>query len=125
EWIEIDLLENKLIGGIATGARTNYPGIQYVKTYNIQHRKEGANTWVNYTDSSEKLQTFEGNHNGYETVLNELPRHIFARYVRLLPLTFQQHPTLRWELLECTKSKLTAKIAAHPTSSTFRYSALF
>ena len=34
-------------------------------------------------------------------VVNELPVGTVARFVRLLPLTYEGYPSLRWELVGC------------------------
>ncbi|ELU01282.1 hypothetical protein CAPTEDRAFT_221381 [Capitella teleta] len=102
-WISVDLTENKRIGGVVTLA-SQYD--EYVKSYIIQYRLEGSAAWVDYTDASETTVTFMGNENRRDPVLNKFQEQIYARYIRLLPLTYSVWPSLRWELLECTKNIL-------------------
>ncbi|ELU03137.1 hypothetical protein CAPTEDRAFT_198324 [Capitella teleta] len=46
---------------------------------------------------------FDANTDPAIPVLNDLTGGILARYVRLLPLTYHTFPTIRWELLGCSK----------------------
>ncbi|ELU17729.1 hypothetical protein CAPTEDRAFT_146150 [Capitella teleta] len=101
-WIEVDLLENKLIGGIVTWPRADNVMDHYVKTFNIQYREEGS-TWKYYQEfGSTVVGIFTGNENLFETVLNDFTERLVARYVRFNILTYYEYPTMRWELLGCT-----------------------
>ncbi|ELU07949.1 hypothetical protein CAPTEDRAFT_207260 [Capitella teleta] len=51
-WIEVDLLENKLIGGIVTWGRGSNDVVQYVQTFNVDYRIEGSNDWITYADTT-------------------------------------------------------------------------
>ncbi|ELU03134.1 hypothetical protein CAPTEDRAFT_198321 [Capitella teleta] len=48
-------------------------------------------------------KVFNANTDPAIPVLNDLTGGILARYVRLLPLTYHSFPTIRWELLGCSK----------------------
>lgn len=118
-WIEVDLLENKLIGGIVTWPRADNVMDHYVKTFNIQYREEGS-TWKYYQEFGSTvvgvntswsvglkdvdfwIQIFTGNENLFETILNDFTERLVARYVRFNILTYYEYPTMRWELLGCT-----------------------
>lgn len=49
-WIEVDFESDRLIGGIVTlGHRSD--STQFVKTYKIQYRPDGSDTYTEYTDA--------------------------------------------------------------------------
>ncbi|ELU17600.1 hypothetical protein CAPTEDRAFT_40254, partial [Capitella teleta] len=98
-WIEVDLLTNKFIGGVVTWGHAG--GSNYVTTFRIQHRSDGSDTWVDYTDSNGDPRTFVANEDALVATLNQLQEGFVARYVRLYPLTWQGYLFLRWELLSC------------------------
>ncbi|ELU01907.1 hypothetical protein CAPTEDRAFT_191335 [Capitella teleta] len=103
-WIEVDLLENKLIGGIVTWGRGSNDNIeQWVNTFNVKYRVDGSNDWTNYTDSGGSLLTFIGNEKKYKPVVNDFAVSIVARYIRVYPLSWYNGPTMRWDLLGCAK----------------------
>ncbi|ELT89925.1 hypothetical protein CAPTEDRAFT_146423, partial [Capitella teleta] len=105
-WIEVDLLVNKLIGGIVTwgrGGSVNIP--QWVKTFNVEYRVDGSNNWIKYTNNTGSLLTFIGNENRQQPVLNDFAENVIARYIRLYPLTSYYGPTMRWEVLGCATCK--------------------
>ncbi|ELT91213.1 hypothetical protein CAPTEDRAFT_50470, partial [Capitella teleta] len=49
-WIQVDLLTNKLIGGVVTWGRPQ--STSCVNSYRIQYQSDGSNTWTNYTDAN-------------------------------------------------------------------------
>ncbi|ELU09685.1 hypothetical protein CAPTEDRAFT_129618, partial [Capitella teleta] len=105
-WIEVDLLENKLIGGIVTWGRGSNDAVpQWVKSFNVKYRVDGSNDWNNYTDTGGSLLTFIGNEERYQPVVNDFEVSIVARYIRLYPLSWNYGPTMRWEVLGCTQCK--------------------
>ncbi|ELU06738.1 hypothetical protein CAPTEDRAFT_209113 [Capitella teleta] len=100
-WIEVDLLTNMRIEGVVTwGASLND---LYVNSYSIEHRSEGSDILVDYTDSNGDNMIFSGNDFHLDPTLNKLYGGIYARYVRLHVLGFGGFPKMRWELLGCTK----------------------
>ncbi|ELU11579.1 hypothetical protein CAPTEDRAFT_220583 [Capitella teleta] len=103
-WVEVDLRENKLLGGVVTWPRGEYK-IQYVKTFSIQYRADGQSVLEPYMESG-NIATFVGNENKQDIVLNGFHEKIFARHVRLNVLTFSGHPTMRLEILGCMKRVL-------------------
>ena len=55
-WIEVDLMENHLIEGIVTWGRGNDEFHQYIETFQIKHKTDGSDTWVDYTDADGSAQ---------------------------------------------------------------------
>ncbi|ELU09674.1 hypothetical protein CAPTEDRAFT_208328 [Capitella teleta] len=101
-WIEVDLLENRLVGGIVTWGR-RHGTKQCVETFKIEYRIEGSSDWTKYTNTSGSLLTFVGNKETYQPALNDFAESILARYIRLYPLSWEIWPSMRWEVLGCAK----------------------
>ncbi|ELU15401.1 hypothetical protein CAPTEDRAFT_121104, partial [Capitella teleta] len=109
-WIEVNLGTNKFIGSIVTlGHNSLY---RYVKTFSLQYRSDGSDTWENYTDCNGNTKIFLANSSPLQLILNELKPGIEARYVRLYPLTGESIFTVRWELLSCSNCKIST-LTAH------------
>ncbi|ELU10609.1 hypothetical protein CAPTEDRAFT_191103 [Capitella teleta] len=105
-WVEVDLLGDKLIGGVVTWPRGDgYKTHQYVKTFNIQYRAGGEAGFEYYMESG-NVVTFVGSENVQDIVLNGFPKKIIARHVRLNVITFHNEPIIRLEILGCTKRVL-------------------
>ncbi|ELU05096.1 hypothetical protein CAPTEDRAFT_216148 [Capitella teleta] len=100
--IEIDLMENRNLGGIVTWGRGDNHGDQFVKSFTLKYRIDASNTWTDYTDSDGNT-TLVGNDNKYDPVLNNFQGNILARYVRLHPIGYHHGPVIRWEILGCAK----------------------
>ncbi|ELU17032.1 hypothetical protein CAPTEDRAFT_201367 [Capitella teleta] len=99
-WIEVDLKEDRLIGGIVTLGRSK--GVtQYVTKFKIKYRSGESDTFTDYVNA-EGNEVFIANTNNYKPVFNHFNAHIKGRYIRLYPLNYQHSPTLRWELFGCT-----------------------
>ncbi|ELU13481.1 hypothetical protein CAPTEDRAFT_216207 [Capitella teleta] len=100
-WIEVDLLTNMPIEGVVTwGATLND---YYVNSYSIEHRSEGSDILLEYTDNNGDNMISSGNDFHLDSTLNELYGGIYGRYVRLHVLGYGGFPKMRWELLGCTK----------------------
>ncbi|ELU16908.1 hypothetical protein CAPTEDRAFT_195139 [Capitella teleta] len=99
-WIEVDLLENKWIGGVITwGCHSQF----FMESFLLRYLAEGSGeTWTYYADN-EGNTTFIAGRDSRQPVLNDIKGNIFARYVRLYPKDFNGYPALRWELLGCVK----------------------
>ncbi|XP_072182247.1 inactive carboxypeptidase-like protein X2 [Diadema setosum] len=97
-WIQVDLLTNFLITGVITQGR--YPHYsQWVTSYQVLYRPDGEAEFQMVTDASGQNVTFKGNTDKNTPVENDLPIYVVARYVRLLPVTFNEHVSMRFELL--------------------------
>ncbi|XP_070807919.1 coagulation factor VIII [Pituophis catenifer annectens] len=100
-WIQVDLLQPKIIHGIKTqGARqklSNY----YISQFVIFYSLDGEN-WKSYKGNSTSSQmTFFGNVDGVSVKDNAFDPPLVARYIRLHPTHFNFRNTLRMELLGC------------------------
>jgi len=100
EWLQVDLLSDNKILAVATQGGYNQPS--YVKTYFIETQKDGQENWDKITDDSGDTKIFNGNVDGVNTVVkNYLPQPITARFVRIIPESWENAPFLRWELYLC------------------------
>jgi len=100
EWLQVDLLSDHKILAVATQGGYNQPS--YVKTYFIETQKDGQENWDKITDDSGDTKIFNGNVDGVNTVVkNYLPQPITARFVRIIPESWENAPYLRWELYLC------------------------
>jgi len=100
EWLQVDLLSDNKILAVATQGGYNQPS--YVKTYFIETQKDGQENWDKITDDSGDTKIFNGNVDGVNTVVkNYLPQPITARFVRIIPESWENAPYLRWELYLC------------------------
>ena len=91
-WIQADLGVTSLIHDVITQSHSFYPA--WVTLYRIETSQDGM-SW------EEISFNFTANIDIQTKVVNELPVGTVARFVRLLPLTYEGYPSLRWELVGC------------------------
>ena len=82
---------------------------QWVTSFRLAVSDDGTNFEFVTADGSTSpsaaaAQTFTGNTDQVTVVTVSLPVPITTRHVRLLPLTFTGHYSLRWEILACEAS---------------------
>eukprot|EP00497_Spongosphaera_streptacantha_P003057 TRINITY_DN36_c0_g1_i6.p1 TRINITY_DN36_c0_g1~~TRINITY_DN36_c0_g1_i6.p1 ORF type:complete len:311 (-),score=75.08 TRINITY_DN36_c0_g1_i6:27-959(-) len=96
EWMQIDLGEIRLVAGVATKGRSNFS--QWVKTYKVQ---VGETTSSLIDVDGGKL--FGGNSNRSTKVEQTFAKPVMARYVRILPMSWTGHVSMRAAVLveEC------------------------
>ncbi|XP_078608362.1 lactadherin-like isoform X1 [Branchiostoma floridae x Branchiostoma japonicum] len=102
QWIEVDLLYDRLILGIVTQGRQDLGrrGGEWVTSYTIQYKKNLSPVYLYYsTDGGPKV--FPGNFDKNTPVKNLLPEPLEARWIRINPRTWNNHISMRFELLEC------------------------
>ncbi|XP_026558258.1 discoidin, CUB and LCCL domain-containing protein 1-like isoform X1 [Pseudonaja textilis] len=100
EWLEIDLGKKRNITGIVTkGSSHKYN--YYVKSYQVQFSRDGKN-WKTYKSGGTKEEKiFEGNSDNYQEVSNAFIPPILARYLRVVPQSWNQRAALKVEVLGC------------------------
>ncbi|XP_026530402.1 coagulation factor VIII [Notechis scutatus] len=111
-WIQVDLLQSKIIHGIKTqGARqklSNY----YISQFQIFYSLDGE-TWKSYKGNSTNSQMiFSGNVDGVSVKDNAFDPPIVARYLRLHPTHFNFRNTLRMELLGCDLNSMEQELSS-------------
>jgi hypothetical protein len=95
-WWQVDLGSVKPVNGVATQIRGDYPYTnQRVMTYNVQYSTDNTN-WYSVAGGP-----FTGNSTGgdYTVVTNMFPVAYQARYVRILPLSWQEYCSMRADVI--------------------------
>ncbi|XP_030841953.1 uncharacterized protein LOC115924199 [Strongylocentrotus purpuratus] len=97
QWIQVDLLSDYKLSGIVIQGRSDYD--QWVTSYRLQYRPDGESALIDVVDDNGAIVTFTGNSDGDSLVINMLPLPVAARYVRILPQTWNSYISMRFELL--------------------------
>jgi len=94
QWLQVDLLKQVNVLAIATQGRDlfNY----WVTSYSLQSSDDGA-VFIDYNGG----QILQGNLNQWQVVKRELLPAIIARYIRVLPKSWQNSVAMRIELYGC------------------------
>eukprot|EP00076_Gallus_gallus_P019524 XP_015139974.1 discoidin, CUB and LCCL domain-containing protein 1 isoform X2 [Gallus gallus] len=103
EWLEIDLGEKKRITGIkTTGSGSTLQNFNfYVKTFILNYRNNNSK-WRTYRGIlSNEEKVFQGNSDSGDIVRNNFIPPIVARYVRIIPQSWNQRIALKLELIGC------------------------
>ncbi|XP_043362085.1 discoidin, CUB and LCCL domain-containing protein 1-like isoform X2 [Dermochelys coriacea] len=107
EWLEIDLGGRKNITGIITKGSSDKYNF-YVKSYQVFSSRDGKN-WKAYRSSSGQEETvFEGNADSLQEVSNTFIPPILARYLRIMPQSWNQRIALKVALQGCQVARLKA-----------------
>ncbi|XP_066498216.1 coagulation factor VIII [Hoplias malabaricus] len=102
-WIQVDLLRPMLVHGIQTqGVKTSmHMNKMSIVTFTISYSLD-QKTWRVYKgNSSESVYKFNGNMESYNIKENIFTPPIIGQYIRIHPLTYNNRPALRFELLGC------------------------
>ncbi|XP_030395146.1 discoidin, CUB and LCCL domain-containing protein 1-like isoform X2 [Gopherus evgoodei] len=107
EWLEIDLGGRKNITGIITKGSSDRYNF-YVKSYQVFSSRDGKN-WKAYRSSSGQEETvFEGNADSLQEVSNTFIPPLLARYLRIVPRSWNQRIALKVALQGCQVARLKA-----------------
>ncbi|XP_063245944.1 discoidin, CUB and LCCL domain-containing protein 1 isoform X2 [Prinia subflava] len=122
EWLEIDLGEKKRITGIKTTGSGSMNFNFYVKTFTMNYKNNNSK-WRTYKGIlSNEEKVFQGNSNPGDIVRNNFIPPIVARYVRIIPQTWNQRIALKLELMGCrimpANSSFTHSMWQKPSQST-------
>ncbi|XP_072175755.1 lactadherin-like [Diadema setosum] len=97
EWIQVDLLTQLKVVGIAT--QGSKPDIEsWVTSYKVSSGTDGVN--FNVVQDSCGDMIFTANWDSQTVVFNRLPNPLYCRYVRILPVSWnpQENTVFRIEL---------------------------
>ena len=109
QFIQADLGTVRRVEKVATQGRQDYD--MWVTSYKFAYSVDGVTyTFVVECDGSERV--FTGNTDRDTVVENELETAVAARFVRIHPQTFYQHPALRWEVYGCDIGKKVSRFCA-------------
>ncbi|CAL1296415.1 unnamed protein product [Larinioides sclopetarius] len=97
-YLQVDFLEPRNVSAVVTkGIEANdYKVTKYKVTYS-----DDAEKWLPVTDDDGNVIEFPGNEESESPVINVFPDQIEARYIRILPLDYENKVGLRLEILGC------------------------
>ncbi|XP_071945195.1 lactadherin-like [Antedon mediterranea] len=98
QWIQVDLNEVKVVTGVITQGRNNYS--QWVKSYEVLYGMDSSN-WQIIVITVGTPKVFVGNTDTDTQVTNLFPFEIHARFIRINPMTWNNHICMRFEILGC------------------------
>jgi len=90
QYLQVDLGAAKPVNGILTQGRYNHD--QWVTSYKLSYSTDGT-TWLNYP------QTFSGNNDRHTVVRNLIEVPFVARYVRIKPVAWYGHISMRADVI--------------------------
>jgi hypothetical protein len=89
EWMQIDLGEPMLVVGVVTQGRSSDTGYdQWVSSYRVEYSLNGAGFLT-------VAGTWNGNSDSNTRVISVFYSSYYARYVRIFPLNWTGHPSMR------------------------------
>ncbi|CAB3993826.1 Hypothetical predicted protein [Paramuricea clavata] len=97
QWIQVDLGRDEVVSAIGTQGRRNHP--QWVDTYSVSYGSNG-NAFEPYKIDDD-VKVFSGNIDQQSIVTNCFFPAITARYIRIQPITWYGHISMRFEVYGC------------------------
>lgn len=95
QWIEVYLGIPRTVSRIITQGRPGNVHNQYVTEYKVQYKEKQEDPWTD-VKNIQGLLIFTGNRSfGDEKVSNELEAPIFASYIKIMPVSWNGHITMR------------------------------
>ncbi|XP_039252538.2 retinoschisin-like [Styela clava] len=101
QWWQVDLGEIYEVRGIVTQGSKRLGEEQYIKSFNIQNKISDRFEWLYALNETGLPKTFEGNTDADGRVTNNFYPRFAARYLRLIPLSWKNHISLRAEVIVC------------------------
>jgi len=97
-WIQVDLKKSVNISGIITqgDATSRY----WVLTFKVMYGEEVSK--LKYVEDHNGHEIFSGNTNSHEPRTTYFLNWLTARYIRIIPISYQTYPSLRMEVLTPT-----------------------
>ncbi|RMX52485.1 hypothetical protein pdam_00013777, partial [Pocillopora damicornis] len=92
QWLEADLGETTAVAMVATQGRYDYD--QWVKSFKVAYSKYGS-----HFEFQNKV--YDANTDRNSVIVNELIRPIKARFVRIYPVSWHGHMSMRMEFYGC------------------------
>lgn len=100
-WIQVNLLRNMRVTGVATQGASRAGSAQYVKTFKVAYSFNGKKFQFIQAEGGLGDKVFMGNVDNSGVKINMFDFPLEAQYVRLVPIACQRGCTLRFELLGC------------------------
>ena len=93
-WIQANFGGVKVVSTILTRGLADED--EWVTSYTVSYTTESASTnWLTITNATGSNRTFTANTDSFLPVVNELPSDVIARHVRLTPITWHNHVSMR------------------------------
>ncbi|XP_033111312.1 neuropilin-1-like [Anneissia japonica] len=112
QWIQVDLGNITNVTGLITQGRIAYS--QYVTVYKVDYSLNGLQWQFVSQNGYEK--EFRGNSDGNTTVTRLFPVPVLAKYIRIYPIAWRRHISMRFEILGCSANRSTAKVEESQTN---------
>ncbi|XP_033104771.1 lactadherin-like [Anneissia japonica] len=96
QWIQADLGAIKGVIGVITQGRSE--DVQWVTSYKVNYSTDGSN-YLPVLGSSGQVENFSANSDSNSEVKNIFNSVVYAQFIRINPITWQKHISLRFELL--------------------------
>ncbi|XP_039252075.2 lactadherin-like [Styela clava] len=98
QWLQVDLQEPTTVAGLLTQGRTNCCN-QWVRSFKVSYGNSESSLAMYQENGATKI--FTGNHDKTTIKENRFSQPITARYIRLHPVTWHEHLSMRIEILDC------------------------
>ena len=95
---------------VITQGRNDSP--QWVSSYKVAHSLDGS-VWEYVRNDRNVALTYQANTDQNTRVENELPTALITRYLRLYPITYYDHPSMRVEVMGCLVTGQNYKLITH------------
>ncbi|XP_072041290.1 lactadherin-like [Amphiura filiformis] len=104
QWIQVALGVPTWVTGVLIQGREDWspPQWQYVTRFKVQYSEDGE-FWAffeQYTNNQGEM-IFDGNTNHTTIVTNLFPAPVLASYIKIIPVEWIQHISMRFELVGC------------------------
>ncbi|XP_060105078.1 coagulation factor VIII-like [Heteronotia binoei] len=104
EWLQVNFQKTMRVTGIVTqGAKSAFTHM-YVTEFSLSSSQDGKQWTPVFQDGKDKI--FQGNQDYFSPVVNLLDPPLFARYLRIHPLSWNQRIALRTEFLGCDTQQM-------------------
>ncbi|XP_052265211.1 venom prothrombin activator pseutarin-C non-catalytic subunit-like isoform X1 [Dreissena polymorpha] len=98
EYIQAMFDEVTMVNGVFTQGRNQ--GNDHVTLFKIEYTEDGT-TWKTINNDLDVEEIFTGNFDGDSVQFNELPCPLFAKGIRIIPMEWNQHVALRFDVSGC------------------------
>ncbi|KAL9962227.1 hypothetical protein ACROYT_G031309 [Oculina patagonica] len=99
QWLQVDLKTEAKVNGIATQGRNALS--QWVTSYKLQYSSDGVFFEFYKQQDGQPEKVFQGNSDQDTIVYHAVDPAIKARYIRVRPVTWSVHVSMRMELYGC------------------------
>lgn len=102
EWLQVDLGVAAKVTGVMTQGRGD--GSEWVTSFMVTYSLDAFN-WQYVEDQYGNQRVFEGNSNSHSVKHSYLDQPLLARFIRFQTVHWNQHPSMRVEIVGCQVCK--------------------